>query len=46
MSDMQTPAGSVEPENKKPWVSPRVTKLDARSAEDAVGPNTDAVNPS
>ena len=28
------------------WVEPQVRRLEAAGAEDAVGPNTDAVNPS
>jgi hypothetical protein len=28
------------------WVEPQVRRLEAAGAEDAVGPNADAVNPS
>ena len=28
------------------WVEPQVRRLEAAGAEDAVGPNVDAVNPS
>ena len=35
-----TDAGRLE------WIEPQVRRLEAAGAEDAVGPNPDAVNPS
>ena len=31
---------------RREWVEPQVRRLEAAGAEDAVGPNTDGVNPS
>ena len=31
---------------RREWVEPQVRRLEAAGAEDAVGPNADAINPS
>ncbi|HEY5720970.1 MAG TPA: hypothetical protein VIT45_01480 [Allosphingosinicella sp.] len=39
-SPSSTEAGRLE------WIEPQVRRLEAAGAEDAVGPNVDAINPS
>ena len=42
----QTAASASAEAGRLEWIEPQVRRLEAAGAEDAVGPNTDATNPS
>lgn len=42
----QVTAPATTEDSRREWVRPQVRRLEATGAEDAVGPNGDAINPS
>jgi hypothetical protein len=42
----QMVAPATDEAGRLEWIEPQVRRLEAAGAEDAVGPNTDSVNPS